>query len=195
MISPALINLAILTIKSPALAARQVLAFQPGRNAMWTALMLAVVLNTFLLGLQNLISPPGPGLPAVFTSPILYFVAVAVGQVVFIYSVWLAGTWLSGKGSLDDIMAVLVWLQMLQVGLQAVLVLLALTLPALAVMLNMIALIYGIYILLHFVNEAHRLGSVLRAGGVVFASLFAIAFSLSLVIALAGGTQIGLTNV
>jgi hypothetical protein len=59
----------------------------------------------------------------------------------------------------------------------------------------MIALIYGIYILLHFVNEAHRLGSVLRAGGVVFASLFAIAFSLSLVIALAGGTQIGLTNV
>ena len=72
---------------------------------------------------------------------------------------------------------------------------LSVTAPALAVLLNMVALVYGLYILAHFIKEAHQLESLLRAAGVIFAALFAIAFSLSLVLSLTGGSQLGLTNV
>lgn len=188
-------DLAILTLKEPALAARQVMALQLGREVMWTGLALAIVLSATLLSLQNILLPPDPSVPSLFRSPVVYLAAVGIGQVVFIYAVWLAGTWLDGKGSLDEVMSVLVWLQLLQVVVQALLVLLAIAAPALAVLLHMAAIVYGLFILLHFVNEAHSLNSLIRAAGVVFAAVFAIAFSLSLVLALAGGSQMGLSNV
>lgn len=188
-------DLAIETLKTPDVAARHILGLRLEKDVLWIALALAVVLNTFLLSLQNVLVPPSDALPALFASPMLYMFTVGVGQIVFIYAVWLAGTWLNGLGTLPEVMSVLVWLQMMQVAVQAILVVLSVTAPALAVLLNMVALVYGLYILAHFIKEAHQLESLLRAAGVIFAALFAIAFSLSLVLSLTGGSQLGLTNV
>lgn len=188
-------DLAIETLKTPDVAARHILGLRLEKDVLWIALALAVVLNTFLLSLQNVLVPPSDALPALFASPMLYMFTVGVGQIVFIYAVWLAGTWLNGRGTLPEVMSVLVWLQMMQVAVQAILVVLSVTAPALAVLLNMVALVYGLYILAHFIKEAHQLESLLRAAGVIFAALFAIAFSLSLVLSLTGGSQLGLTNV
>lgn len=188
-------DLAIETLKTPDVAARHILGLRLEKDVLWIALALAVVLNTFLLSLQNVLVSPSDALPALFASPMLYMFTVGVGQIVFIYAVWLAGTWLNGRGTLPEVMSVLVWLQMMQVAVQAILVVLSVTAPALAVLLNMVALVYGLYILAHFIKEAHQLESLLRAAGVIFAALFAIAFSLSLVLSLTGGSQLGLTNV
>ena len=112
-------DLAIETLKTPDVAARHILGLRLEKDVLWIALALAVVLNTFLLSLQNVLVPPSDALPALFASPMLYMFTVGVGQIVFIYAVWLAGTWLNGRGTLPEVMSVLVWLQMMQVAVQA----------------------------------------------------------------------------
>jgi hypothetical protein len=184
-------DLAVQTIRSPAEAGRRVLDLRLSREVLWTALFLAVVLNTLLLSLQNLILPPLPGTPALFTAPGVYFAMVAGAQIVFIYALYLVGGWLGGRGCLLDVMSVIVWLNLLQVAFQAFLLFLLLLMPPLAGLLNFAAMLYGMYILLHFIDQAHGLNSVGRAAGVLVASLLVLGVALTLLLALAGGALIG----
>jgi hypothetical protein len=188
-------DLALLTLRDPAEGGRRILAMNLAREVLWTALLLALVLNTLLLTAQNVMTPPGPEMPSLFTSPGLYFVMMAGGQILFIFGIYLAGGWLNGQGCLRDVMAVMVWLQLLQVVVQALVMVLLFVAAPLAMLLNFAAMLYGLYILLHFIDQAHRLNSLMRAAGVLAAALFAIAVALSLLIALVGGTLTGTTHV
>lgn len=195
MTFPFLRDLTLLTLRDPASGARRVLDLDLGRETLWTALFLSVVLNTMMLSAQNVLSPPGPEMPLLFTSAGLYFAVVAGGQILFIYALYLAGGWLKGQGCLRDVMALMVWFQFLQVMVQAaVLVLLFLAAP-LAMLLNMAAMIYGLYILLHFIDQAHRLNSLARSAAVLGATLLTLAVALSLLLSLVGGTFLGTTHV
>ena len=192
---PFLRDLALLTLRDPAMGARSVMALNLGREALWTALLLAVVLNTAMMTLQNIIIPPDPGAPLLFTSTGLYFAVMAGGQVLFIYGLHIVGGWFNGRGSLGDVMTVSVWLLALQVILQAVVLVLFLLSPLLAILLNFAAMLYGLYILLHFVDQAHQLNSLLRAAVVLISTLLAIAVALSIFLSLAGGTVLGTMHV
>jgi Yip1-like protein len=188
-------NLALLTLRNPAQAARQVLALELGREVLWTGFALAVVANTFFFTLQQVLIPAPEGTPAIFTSHTAYFAMVAGGQAMFIYALYLAGTWMGGQGTLHDVLALMVWLQLLQAAAQALLLILMLTAPVLFMAFNMVAMIYGLYILVHFIDQAHGLSSLGRAVGVLAAALFSLAFALALLLALAGGSMIGMPNV
>ncbi len=188
-------DLAVLTLRNPPQAARQVLALDLNREILWTGFALAVVLNSLFFTLQQVLIPPPEGTPAIFTSHTAYFAMVAGGQAMFIYALYLAGTWMGGQGRLLDVLALLVWLQLLQAVAQAILLVLMLTLPVLFMAFNMVAMIYGLYILVHFIDQAHGLNSPGRAVGVLAAALFSLAFALALLLSLAGGSMIGMPNV
>ena len=181
-------DLVILTLRSPVEAAQQIMSQNFGREVLWTGLLLAAVVNTFFLTFQKMIMAPGSDadLPILFASPGVYFAIVAGGQAMFIYALYLVGGLFKGTGTLNNVMALMVWLQLLQVMAQAIVVGLSLFAAPLAILMHMAGVVYGLYILVHFIDQAHQLKSMGRAAAVLSMTLVLLAVALSLLIALTG---------
>lgn len=181
-------TLAITSVTDPASAAQVLLRLNPGRDVLWLGLALAVVLNTMLYALSQLIpgysQTPMPGMPS---SAIGYGGIVGGGLILTIFAVYRVGRMMGGQGSFDDVMILMVWMQFLRVAAQFAALVLALTVPFLSVLLVFVATIIGVFIFLHFINQAHRLGSLWNAAGVLIASVFAMAIALIILLSLVGG--------
>ncbi|WP_425044267.1 Yip1 family protein [Primorskyibacter sp. S87] len=182
-----LVPLAVTTITRPQDAAKQVLALNLPRNVLWLALFLAVVLNCFLFMLSNLLVPAPADMPVQVTSPTIYGAIVGGGLVLTITSLTFVGRAMGGQGSFNDVMALMVWMQLLRVALQAVALVLMLTVPILSMLLVLAAALVGLYIMVHFINEAHRLNSLGRAVFVLLGAVFAIALAMMVLLSLMGG--------
>lgn len=180
-------QLAVATVRSPGDAARVVLALQPGRDALWAALVLAAALNALLFSLSNMLLPAPPVLPLVMYQPLVYFAVVLLGLVAFVQLVVWTGRLLGGQGDFASMLTLVVWLQMLRVLVQAAALVLMLTMPLLSLVLVMAASLIGLYILLHFISLAHGLNSLGRAAGALVLAMLALAFAASILIALVGG--------
>ncbi len=180
--------LTVATITDPAGAARALIGLRLPREALWTALLLVAVLNALMFALSNIVLPPPPELGLLFHSPLLYLAVVTGGLTLSVVSLHVIGRMLGGTGTLEDIMVLVVWLQLLRVAVQVVALVLALVTPALSALVVLAAAFYGIYIMVHFVNQAHGLGSLLRSAGVLLASAFAILLVLSLFLSFIGGS-------
>lgn len=184
-------QLAITSLSDPAQAARTLMAMRIPRDALWTGLFLVAVLNTILAGLSDiLIHNPTP-LPAIFSVPVVYFAVVSGGLILTVYSIFWTGRMMSGKGTFEDVLVLMVWLQMLRVIVQAVTLVLFLVMPMFAALLVFAASLVGVYILVHFVNQAHQLGSIPRAAGVLIASVLLIVLGLTMLLSLVGGASMG----
>ncbi len=184
-------DLTILSVTSPGQAGRVLVQLNLPRQTLWMALILAAVLNTILTALSGLLVPSSGALPPIMDVPFAYLGFVLGGLVIFIYAVYLTGRAMGGQGSAEDVMIMMVWLQVLRLIVQAAAIVLLLTVPVLAALALFAAALYGIYILLHFVNEAHRLNSIGRAAGVLIASVVAMVLGLSMLISLFGAPFIG----
>ncbi|QBF31810.1 Yip1 family protein [Thalassococcus sp. S3] len=179
-------DLAVLSIKDPASAARILLELSPPREALWTGLLLTAVLNTMMLVLSNMILPGPSPMPEVFNVPSIYLIAVAVGLVLISYSIFWTGRAMGGQGSIDDVMLLIVWLQALQVAVRALVLVLVLTIPFLAMLLVLASVFYGIWILIHFVDQAHRFGSLGRSAVAMFVAFVGLVLVLSSILAFLG---------
>jgi len=184
-------QMVIMSITKPAEAARVLMAMQIPSQALWTGLALVAVLNTALFTLSNLLMPGPSPLPAIFNSPILYLAIVMAGLTLTIYGLFFVGRLFGGKGSVADIMVLIVWMQALRVLAQAATLVLVMTVPFLAMIVVFAAALVGVYMLVHFVDQAHRFGSVGRAALVLIASVLAIVVGLSLIVTLIGGPNVG----
>ncbi len=184
-------QLTVLSVRDPAGGARAVLAWPLSREALWLALALIAVLNALLFSFSNLLVPGPSPLPGLFSVPLVYCAIVAGGLVLMVYALFWAGRFLGGSGSIDGIMRIVLWLQALRLLVQAAALVLILTLPLLSALLVFAASIYGIYMLLHFIKQAHGLNSIARAAGVLVAAMLAIVLGLTLLISLFGGPIVG----
>lgn len=175
------------SIIDPALAARTLLAARLPQNALWIGLSLVAVMNTLVFVLTNTLVPGPSPLPGAFDTPIVYLVIVFGGLTATVYALFIAGRFLGGKGSFADVMAIVVWMQALRLLVQIAALVLLLIMPLLSALLIFAAALYGLFIMLHFVNQAHQLDSLGRAAGVIIASAFGIAVGLTLLLTLLGG--------
>lgn len=186
-------NLALLTVKDPAEAARRLLTLNMNREALWVALALAVVLNTLLQVLSNVLYPVSdPDMQDLAGSITLYVAVVGGGLVVSIAAFYQVGQKMGGKGSFNDIMILMVWLQFLRVAVQAFSLLLLISVPGLLDILAFAAFLLGLYITVHFIDQAHRFGSPLKALGVLVLSALAIAVVITILLSLVGGPMLGI---
>ncbi|MGD9865347.1 MAG: Yip1 family protein [Pseudodonghicola sp.] len=182
-------QLILLTLTNPAEAARQLIALRLSRDVLWTGLLLAAVLNTLIFSLSELLmAAPVPG---VLGAPLVYFVMVAGGLALTIVSLYWAGRILGGSGRFEDLLVVILWLQVLRVMVQLATLLLSLLVPPLAMLAVFAAMLLGLYIMVHFVDQAHRLGSVARAAGVLALSVLLMAVALYLLFAVLGSLFMG----
>ena len=164
---------------------------QASREVLWTALFLVAVLNTLIYTLTNVVVPSQSPMPVAFESPLVFLIIVAGGLVLTVHALYWTGRALGGTGELGDVLILMIWLQALRVGLQALTLVLLLIAPVLAALLVVAAAFIGIWILVHFINAAHHLGSFPRAAGVLIAAILALALGLSFILSLIGATFLG----
>lgn len=185
--------LALLTVKDPAEAARQLMGLGLPRDVLWLALAVISLLNTLLLFGPAVLLQLQVLLPGALAQPIAYALLVSVGLAVMIFAIHWIGAKMGGAGSLDDVAVVLIWMQALRVGVQVVSLILQFLFPLFTIVLAVVVGFYSIYILLHFIDQAHRLGSLGRAAGVLIASVLALALALTLLLTMIGGPMGGMT--
>lgn len=183
-----LTDLARTTFTAPRAAARDVLAFDLNREALWTALALVAAVNTVLLQLLFSVLPAETqaALPAYVQSPLTLFVVLAGLIVVYVHSAYWAGLAIGGQGRLEDVLALLVWLQTLCTLVQMAVVVLVFAIPSATSVLLLLAFSWSLWVLLTFLTEALALPSL---GHALFALLIAIvtlALGLATMLALIG---------
>lgn len=186
-------DLAVETVTAPRDAAERIMAFQPGRDWLWQALLVVVLLNALVFGVGNLISPPPAPLPPMMATPFLFALSMACGLVITVFAVFWTGAWLGGQGRLDDFLVLVTWLQVLRLFVQTVAVPLALVAPGLAVLGLMAVSVLGVWIFVNFIDVAHRFNNLFKAFGAVLLSGLGIVLGLILMLSIIGATSAGFT--
>lgn len=186
-------QLAVVSVTNPGEAAQSLMAMHIPVRALWTALVLVAIGNTMLFTLSDqLFQAPSP-LPQFFSIPFVNVLVVAIWLVLMATSIYWVGGLLGGKGTLADILVLVVWMQALRVVVQVAVLVLMFVVPILSGLLVLAAAVIGVYMLVHFIDQAHRLGSPGRAAAVLIASVLAIVVGISVLIVLVGGPNIGST--
>lgn len=188
-------NLAMLSVSDPAAAARQLMSMQIPRNILWSALFLVATLNTIIFTISDLLVPGPTPLGSLFSTPFTVFGMVAGGLFLTVYSIFWTGRVMGGKAAVDDIMVLIVWLQFLRLLVQAAVLVLVLTIPMISALLVsvlvLVAVVMGLYILLHFVKQAHQLESLGYAAGITIVSMLIPVMGLAVLFALFGVPFLG----
>lgn len=181
------------TVTNPAEAARQLLSLNLGRETLWLALVLAVVLNALLHVLTNILVPVDDPELQLLTNSLVTYVALAGGGLLLsIAAFFYVGRKMGGAGSFEDVMVLMVWMQFLRVLVQVISLIFMLAIPGLFVLLAFAAAILWLYIIVHFIDQAHRFGSPLKALGVLVLSALAIAVVVTVLLSLVGGPMLGI---
>ena len=188
-----LFALALRTIQRPREAAVEVMQLNLPRSVLWSALALAVVLNTIAYQLSLFMSPPQATIPLLFSSPIVFAFLIGAGLILSIYSITYAGRFIGGKAVLDQIMALLVWLQFMRFAVQIAAVFLMPLVPGLSGLMVLCATFYGMWILLQFVDVAHEYNSLASSFGALILSGLGIMLGLAILLSLLGVQNMGLT--
>ncbi len=160
-------SLAIQTLKDPARAADRVLALGLDPATIWAGFALNVVLSALLYGIQA--ASLGLAGNALFPglSPMIFALFLAGLQLSYAWASILSARWLGGQAPLLQVLSLLVWLRFLNIAAQAVAIVLAFLSPPVALLFNVAAAFYGLYVLAHFTNVAFGLNSLVKSSGVI----------------------------
>ncbi len=191
-----LIALGQLTLRDPRTAARTIIAQALPRDVLWTALALVAAINTGVIVVLLALSPPGVPLPDYFNAPLALFVLLAGTSVVFVHAIYWGGLALGGKGALNDVLALVVWLLALRAVAQLGVMVLTLLLPLLALVASLVIAVWGIWIMLNFIAEALTLPSLMHAIAVLIIASVGLVLGLGLLLSFFGlGAQGVASNV
>ena len=186
-------DLAVETLRSPQDAAARIMGWQVPRTELYIALLAVSALTALIVGaVSTLGPPPGPELleavpvMSLFQRPLALFVLTAGGLIVMVHARYWAGNAMGGGGNLSDLIALMAWLQGLRVAAQVVIVTLSALVPGVASLLALVVMIVAFWLMLHFISAALRLGSLLKALGILIAVSAGLLVGLMLIITLFG---------
>ncbi|MEP1519159.1 YIP1 family protein [Ascidiaceihabitans sp.] len=187
------------SLRRPAQAAQVVLSWNLPRDALWTAMALVTLCNAVLMYVTNIVTPPLPPelaaqaipFPAWMFSPLTAFVFLAGSLVVTVHVLHWLSSLLGGPGGLNEMLALLTWLQALRAVAQFVFLVLLIAVPGLEGLFNLAVAVMSMWLLVVFVNEASGLQSKFKAVGVLLTAAVGIIVGLSFLITLTGFAAIG----
>ena len=188
--TPTFPELAVLTLREPYQAAQIILGWKLPNEAIWTAIALVSVVITILSSLSNLIFPVDQPLPpllsAIIATPFLYFLIVAVVFIATVHAIYWTGRMLGGTGAIEDLMVLLLWLQGLQTGAQAMVLTAKMIVPVLVGFIQLFVVVAILWILVHFINIGLHLNSIIRAVVVLVVGTSALIFGWRFLLSLIG---------
>ncbi len=167
----ALIAQGLRAFREPRQAAADVLALGVPKAAIGPAFLLIVVLNVLLNSVSELVAP----------TPLADVPPFRIGMFIFILTGTLAvlvgkiGQWFDGAGTVADSFLIAIFFQAIFLPLQVLHVLLLVTSPFLAGVLQLAIFVVGIWININFVAALHGFPGLGKAAGVLFLASFAVA--------------------
>lgn len=189
-----LIPLARTTLREPRRAAETILSWQLSRETLWTAMALVAALYTFVLSLLIALTPNAMSLPGYANSPLALFVLVAGVMVVYVHAAYWTGLAMGGSGTLDGLLAVMVWLQVMRAVAELGLIVLSFVMPAMATLASIVLTGWSLWVMLHFLVAALHLPSMGKAFLVLILSGIGLVVGLGILLALIGLTAQGVLN-
>lgn len=186
------------TLTDPRQGGRDVVALNLPTQGLWIALMLmAVILSLLVSGLFYISPIPDDELgmmirssPA-FQSPLL-FALINWGQsVVTVYVLHFVSRMVGGEGKVRDMLSVMIWLQVMTLVLAAVFSLVSLLIPPIGALCMLLAIFWGLWAVVAFVDAASDFDSMFKALGVCIAGFLAFSFIMTIVASLMAAFGIG----
>ncbi|MEP5728769.1 MAG: YIP1 family protein [Sulfitobacter sp.] len=194
MMQNAISTLVQTSLRAPRDAAQSVINMQLSRDVLWTALALVAVLNTFLVLLVVEVSGPSLQLPSYFSRPLVLFILIAGLSVVYVHAMFWAGGMIGGKGTLMDVLSIVVWFQILRALAQGVVLVLSVAVPALGSLMSFVVAFWGLWIFMNFLSVALKLSTPWHSILVMFVAFVGLVLGLGVLIALIGGFAQGVTS-
>jgi hypothetical protein len=181
------------TITNPREGAEEVLALGVPRQALWTILLLVLVLSIILGQITTLLVAAATGTEGTgpLANPIVTGVLQLALLLVAIFAIHRIGRAFGGTGSLDEAILLIAWLQFVMVCIQVVQTGLMLVLPPLASIVGILGLVLFMWLLTNFVAVIHGFRSLGQVFVMILVSMFVMAFILSIFLTLAGVTVPG----
>jgi hypothetical protein len=174
------------TLTDPRAAARRILAVDLPDLVRWQALLLVVVLSVLLVQVALLLSPGGAAVGPMGGAPLQAGLLQGVALVMMVAAVHFVGRAMGGTGDFGQALTVVTWLQFVTLCFQLLQIAALVLLPPLAGLVALASLAVFLWLLVGFVQELHGF----RSRGLVFLmilmSFFAIAFVLSILLAILG---------
>lgn len=179
-------RLALNTVVAPRDVARLLLAMNLPSQALWLAFALVIVLNTLMFSASLMLVPANDLFGAVLVNPTVFGAMLAVSVGALIVAVTLCGRPMGGRAGVAQIAILVIWLQALRVVMQAVVAVVGPFSLFLSGVLISAASVLGIWIFVNFIDVAHEMGSLLRAGLVLLLAVVGMMLGLSLIFSLLG---------
>jgi hypothetical protein len=185
---PSLLQLAWTSIRTPRDGARAIKSVVLPRASRWEALLLIVVISVFLAQVSTYLVTGqativmGPFL----ANPIMACIIQMSLLIIMVFAIYWIGRAMGGSGSFEDAILLVAWMQFVMVCLQAVQTVALLVMPPLASLIGVAGLGLFFWLLTNFIAELHGFRSLGRVFLMVIASIFGIAFGLSLILSLIG---------
>ncbi|MGJ8604690.1 MAG: YIP1 family protein [Marivita sp.] len=180
------LRLALNTVTAPRDVARLLMAMNLPSQAVWLAFALVIVLNTMMFSVSLMVTPADELFGPILGSPVVFALMLALSVGALIVAVTLCGRPLGGVATLDQVAVLVIWLQALRVLMQAVVVVLGPISLFLSGVVISAASVLGIWIFLNFIDVAHEIGSLLRAGLILLLAVVGMMLGLSLIFSLLG---------
>jgi hypothetical protein len=181
------------SITNPREGAEEVLSLGVPRSALWTLLLLVVVLSSILGQITTflLAGISGAELSGLFAMPIATGVIQFVVLVGTVYAIHFIGRSFGGTGTLDEALLLIAWLQFVMVCIQVVQSLFMVIAPPIGSVIGIVALALFMWLLTNFVAVIHGFRSLGQVFTMILLSLFGIAFILSIILTIFGLTPPG----
>lgn len=186
-----IIALARASLQDPRAGARMVLSLGVPLPARTAGLLLMAVASAFVMHLGFLLLPPTDDAMSLFMmqSPIRTAVIQWLILVVSVLLIFQVGRAWGGQGSLADTLLIVVWLQVIMLGVQIVQLLALVLAPPLAGLVNIAGLILFFWLLSSFIAELHGFASRGKVLAGIFATTFAVAVLVVFVLSLILGPE------
>ncbi|MFK7870325.1 MAG: YIP1 family protein [Roseobacter sp.] len=179
-------HLVLQSIKQPKEAAEYVLSWRLSNEVLWPALALVAVVNAILSTLSNFVVPVPDALNGLMISPAIFAIIVAVVLIASTYMLTWMGGLLGGTGRFQDMLALLIWLQVLRALAQVILLFLLMTMPVVATFFVLFVSFATLWIFVNFVQIGLGLNSMGQAVAVVIGAAAGLVIGLSLILSLLG---------
>ena len=200
-------DLAVETVLSPRSAAEKIVSLRLPSDVVWTGLALVVILNAIIYAVTSMVSlsfldadtiefllgdPLFRASLLMASQPWLYaLLLVAAITISAMVLVWI-GQMMGGQARLADLLPLIVWLQGLRAIAQVFVLVLVVLLPGLADMVSLLIGLYGLWILVNFVDVAQGWRSLGKSFVTMLIAGFGFMFGLSLFLLLIGAGSMGL---
>jgi hypothetical protein len=180
--------LARLSLKNPRAAARALLAEDVPLAARSAGLTLIAVLSAILLFPSFALLPPEDFVSSFLAqSPVRAAVVQWLALLISVFLIYRVGRAFGGQGGLADAMLVVVWLQLLMLGVQVAQLLALILIPPLAGLIGLVGFIGFTWLTVNFIAELHGFRSL----GLVFAGMIVTFIAAAFVLAILLGLLLG----